>query len=117
MTFSALAHHYIGQAGPWPAAIDITSEVVFPWARWLRNITKNREIVRGGISKVYVKQHGPTTEAVAVFCRADETYVEVGIFSQRHLREGQQWREEPLLMTAAVAATSWLRIRQGGGSL
>ena len=91
----------------------MTSEVVFPWARWLRNITKNREIVRDGISKVYVKLDGPTSEGVAVFCRADDTYVEVGISSQRHLLEGQHWRADQLFINAAVATASWLRIRVG----
>ena len=117
MAFCVLARHYIGETGPWPAAIDITSELVFPWSRWLRNITKNREIVRGGISKVCIKLSGPTTAGVAVFCRADDTYVEVGMCSQQHLLEGQQWRADPLCMSAAVAAISWLRIRQGGVSL
>ena len=66
MAFSTLVSHYIGAAGPWPAAIDITTEVAFPWPRWLRNLAQNREIVRSGISKVFIKQRGPATTSLAV---------------------------------------------------
>ena len=61
MAFSVLFNNYVGANDSWPAAIDITSVVVFSWVCWLRNVTMSRDIARGGISTIYIKRNGPET--------------------------------------------------------
>ena len=34
-------------------AINLTDEIAFPWQRWLRNVTENKEIIGDGITAVY----------------------------------------------------------------
>ena len=63
--------HYAAAAKTWPRAVDITDPISFPWPRWLLNVTKNLDIVKSGIVKVYIKRDQPAPFRITlVFCRA-----------------------------------------------
>jgi hypothetical protein len=92
-------------------AVDITSQEAFPWARWLRNVVTNREIIGDGIVRVFAFRETTDSAAEIVFCHPNDTCTHVQPRKRIQCERKGCWRSEPVFMHAIVASESWMRLR------
>ena len=121
--FQTLIHHHHGAftAG----AVDITDGAAFDWIRWLAQLTCARDVIGGGVRRVYAVRWLSHQDPEAVFCYGDNTYCTL-LPSQARYKSAHRktrltmyrhanWTTEQLLHDAPAATTSWILVR--GASL
>ena len=117
--FQTLLHHYHGAytAG----AVDITDGAAFDWIRWLAQLTCARDVIGGGVHRVYAVRWLPHQAPEAVFCYGNLTYCTLVPSLARYtsaqgrtrltMYRHANWRTEGLLYEAPVATTSWILVQ------
>ena len=92
--------------------VDITTTTAFPWHRWLRNVTQNREIIGCGIVKVFALCLTSIQQAQIVFCHPDDTYT-CAKPKPKTLEYEQLtgWRDSQTFAQAPAETASWLQTR------
>jgi hypothetical protein len=97
-----------------PGALDITDMQAFPWNRWLVNVLMNREVVKGGIVKVFAVRDAPDAKPMLAFCHPDDTYTTITTSKHPQIESQSPWRAAPMFTHAVVAQRSWMEARTRG---
>ena len=117
--FQTLLHHHHGASTA--GAVDITNGAAFDWIRWLAQLACARDVIGGGVHRVYAVRWLPHQDPEAVFCYRDHTYCTLAPNLGRYgKRQGgnrvttywfASWRTEALLCQAPEARTSWIQVQ------
>ena len=94
-----------------PFAVNITAITAFPWHRWLRNVTENRELVGSGIVKVFALCETSTQDPRIVFCHPDDTYTRVRPGNRLEYERLNGWKDCNTFLLAPVHTINWMQTR------
>ena len=111
------AHHGEGSAG----AVELTDGTGFNWLTWVASIADARELVRGGVRRVFAVRCYDRGDVFVAFCRDDGTFSMLCPQTQSYDARGPTlvhnhspltgWQNEPLFRDAPTATQSWQDLR------
>ena len=106
---------------PWEAedasasvgAVDITSNDVLPWARWLGSVytQMQEDLIEDGLVKVFALREIEHTHPSIAFRHPDRTVTHVKVVNKVKYSKESSELASRLFANASVATTSWLELR------